>query len=95
MTAEFDQTEDLSHTPQSESESFLEPRTIPKNWDVSAFVSHATASRNGNTEQPTESTNPVETNPVEDSDSDAPFDPFPQPRTIPGKWDVSDMVSDS
>lgn len=90
MTTEFEKSGELSQKPGSES--FLEPRTIPKKWDVSAFVSHSTPSRDGNTDQPTESTNPVEANTVEDSGSDATLDPFPQPRTIPGKWDVSDLV---
>jgi len=93
MTTESEKNGEGFH--KSQSESFLEPRTIPKNWDVSAFVSHSTPSRKGNTDQPAESTNPVETNTVEDSGSDAVFDPFPQPRTIPGKWDVSDLVSGS
>ena len=93
MTTELEKNGEGSH--KSQSESFLEPRTIPKNWDVSAFVSHSTPARNENTEQPAESTNPVETNPVEDSGSDSVFDPFPQPRTIPGNWDVSEMVSGS
>jgi hypothetical protein len=93
MTTELEKNGEGSHKPQSES--FLEPRTIPKNWDVSAFVSHLAQSRNENIEQPAESTNPVETNTVEDSGSDSVFDPFPQPRTIPGNWDVSEMVSGS
>jgi hypothetical protein len=90
MTTEFEKSGEQSHKPQSDS--FLEPRTIPKKWDVSAFVSHLTSSQKQNADQPDESANPVETDTVEDSGSDVVLDPFPQPRTIPGKWDVSDLV---
>lgn len=90
MTTEFEKSGEQDHNPQSES--FLEPRTIPKKWDVSAFVSHSTPSQNGNTDQSTDAANPVEANIVEESGSDTTLDPFPQPRTIPGKWDVSDLV---
>lgn len=90
MTTEIDKSEEQSHKPQSET--FLEPRTIPKKWDVSAFISHLTPSRKENADQPAESAKPVETYIVEDDESDITLDPFPQPRTIPGKWDVSDLV---
>jgi hypothetical protein len=90
MTTEFEKSGEQSHKPQSDS--FLEPRTIPKKWDVSAFVSHLTSSRKENADQPDESANPVEIDTVEDDESDVALDPFPQPRTIPGKWDVSDLV---
>ncbi len=90
MTTEFENSGEQSHKPQSES--FLEPRTIPKKWDVSAFISHLTPDRKENADQPAESANPVETHTVEDDGSDVALDPFPQPRTIPGKWDVSDLV---
>jgi hypothetical protein len=90
MTTEFEKSGEQAHKPQSES--FFEPRTIPKKWDVSAFVSHSTPSREGNTDQPKESIDPVEANIVEDSESESTLDSFPQPRTIPGKWDVSDLV---
>ncbi len=90
MTTEFEKSGEQSHKPQSDS--FLEPRTIPKKWDVSAFVSHLASSQKENADQPDESANPVDTYTVEDSGSDVAVDPFPQPRTIPGKWDVSDLV---
>jgi hypothetical protein len=90
MTTEFEKSGEQSHSPQSES--FLEPRTIPKKWDVSAFVSHLTPSRKENADQSEESTKPVETYTIEGDESDVTLDPFPQPRTIPGKWDVSNLV---
>jgi hypothetical protein len=90
MTTNFEKSGEQSHKPQSES--FFEPRTIPKKWDVSAFESHTTPSQHGNTDQPIESADLVEANTVEDSGSDVTLDPFPQPRTIPGKWDVSDLI---
>lgn len=90
MTTENEKSGEQSHNPQSES--FLEPRTIPKKWDVTAIVSHLTPSLKEDADQPDESANPVETYTVEDDESDVTLDPFPQPRTIPGKWDISDLV---
>lgn len=74
-----------------ESGSFYEPRTIPKKWDVSAFVSHGKPAREGTEEVPSE---PAELTPpdfAEDESSKTSPAPFPQPRTIPGNWDVSGM----
>ncbi len=90
MTTEFEKSGEQSHKPQSESS--LEPRTIPKKWDVSAFVSRLALSQKENADQSVEPIDPVETNTLEDGGSDPLFDPFPQPRTIPGNWDVSDLV---
>ena len=71
--------------------SFYEPRTIPKKWDVSAFVSHGTKAGKGNAEQPAEPMNQPESElPDEDIATRNP-EPFPQPRTVPGKWDVSNL----
>jgi hypothetical protein len=71
--------------------SFYEPRTIPKKWDVSAFVSHSTSAGKGKAEQPAEPINQPESElPDEESATRNP-DPFPQPRTVPGKWDVSEL----
>lgn len=89
MTTEFEKSEEQAHDPQSES--FLEPRTIPKKWDVSAFDSYSTPSRNGNSAESTDSTDPDETYTTEVG-PDSVLDPFPQPRTVPGNWDVSDLV---
>jgi hypothetical protein len=71
--------------------SFYEPRTIPKKWDVSAFVSRTTSASNGTDEQPTESIEQPGAECTEDEGANWNPDPFPQPRTIPGKWDVSEM----
>ena len=78
--------------PQSSSDSFLEPRTIPKNWDVSAFESQETPSREDSADQVEESDSSPKTDNYEGEGTDTAFDPFPQPRTIPGQWDVSDLV---
>jgi hypothetical protein len=78
--------------PQQKSESFMEPRTIPKNWDVSAFESPETTSRDDSHEQPQESDAAEGTGSAEGDETKATFDPFPQPRTIPGNWEVSDLV---
>jgi hypothetical protein len=86
MKTEYDQA------PNKSADSFMEPRTIPKLWDVSAFNEHSIPSRNGNADQPVESSNLDSSNRFEDCDTDSKFDPFPQPRTIPGNWDVSDLV---
>jgi hypothetical protein len=90
MTTEFEKSGEPAH--ESQSESFFEPRTIPKKWDVSAFDSHLTPSRNGNPDQTSETTDPDDTYTVEESESEAVLDPFPQPRTVPGNWDVSDLT---
>ena len=72
--------------------SFFEPRTIPKKWDVSAFVSRGTTDdAKGKAEQPAESIEQPEADSPEDESTNWNPDPFPQPRTIPGNWDVSDM----
>ncbi len=83
--------DDRERSQETSAGSFYEPRTIPKKWDVSAFVSRGTTSGKDNAEQPAESLDQPETdNPEEDSATRNP-DPFPQPRTVPGKWDVSDL----
>jgi hypothetical protein len=73
------------------SESFFEPRTIPKKWDVSAFVSRANTDSKGAEEAPAEPVEQPDPETTEDEGTSWKPDPFPQPRTIPGKWDVSDM----
>ena len=83
---------DGSRDPQASSDSFMEPRTIPKNWDVSAFESTDPATSGGSPEQPEETTSAENDKPNEGEGTSATFDPFPQPRTVPGQWDVSDLV---
>jgi hypothetical protein len=76
---------------ETSSGSFDEPRTIPKKWDVSAFVSRETSARKGAEDQPAEPNNPQNSGIEDDQQSDWRPNPFPQPRTIPGNWDVSGM----
>ena len=90
MTSKFDMSAD--HDPNPTPDSFTEPRTIPEQWDVSAFITPSTPVQNGSTDQPAESTHLASNNPVGDGETDSTFDPFPEPRTIPGNWDVSDLV---
>ena len=78
--------------PQPSSESFMEPRTIPKKWDVSAFKSPETSSRSGSAGQSGESDTPESADTYEGDETEATLDPFPQPRTVPGNWDVSDLI---
>jgi hypothetical protein len=83
---------DSSQDPQETSTgSFYEPRTIPKKWDVSAFVSRGISASKGAAEQPIEPINPPESENEDDQQSNWNPNPFPQPRTIPGNWDVSGM----
>ena len=86
-----DNNKSPQETRSTGSGSFFEPRTIPEKWDVSAFDSHAKPAQNSTEPQSEES---VE-QPQPDSDKDETNtwnpEPFPQPRTIPGNWDVSDM----
>ena len=89
MKPEKEERREESH--ETSTGSFYEPRTIPKKWDVSAFVSHATTAGKGNAEQPAEQLNQPESElPDEESATRNP-EPFPQPRTVPGKWDVSEL----
>ncbi|HUV28261.1 MAG TPA: hypothetical protein VMW34_12945 [Anaerolineales bacterium] len=89
MSPEIENHQDLSQ--KAGADSFYEPRTIPKKWDVSAFVSRGTPAVQGNTGQPTEPVDQSESKGLEDDTANWNPDPFPQPRTIPGKWDVSDL----
>jgi hypothetical protein len=78
--------------PRPSSDSFMEPRTIPKKWDVSAFESTDTSSRDGSTKPPSEPTTSDDTRTYDGEGSEATFEPFPKPRTVPGQWDVSDLI---
>ena len=78
--------------PQPSSDSFVEPRTIPKKWDVSAFKSPETASGDDSAGQTSEPDTHDSTDTYEGDGTEATFDPFPQPRTVPGNWDVSDLI---
>ena len=90
MTTNFEM--DGEQTPKPSSDPFMEPRTIPKNWDVSAFESPGTSSRDEPADKPDEPKAPDSTSIYEDDGAEANFDPFPQPRTGPGNWDVSDLI---
>lgn len=90
MTTEYEKNEE--YDPESRPEKFSKPRTIPSKWDVSAFQSQITASQNENLEQQSEEKQPVETADAEQDAPDWKPDPFPEPRTIPGKWDTSSLV---
>ena len=83
--------EDRDKSQETSTGSFYEPRTIPKKWDVSAFVSRGTTAGKEDAEQPAESLEQPETDNSEEDNANWKPDPFPQPRTVPGKWDVSDL----
>lgn len=78
--------------PQPSSESFMEPRTIPKKWDVSAFKLPETSSGSGSAGQSDESDTSESADTYEGDGMETTLDPFPQPRTVPGNWDVSDLI---
>ena len=83
--------ESTGYSSIAEAVKDVKPRTIPKKWDVSAFVSHSTSAGKEKAEQPAEPINQPESElPDEESATRNP-DPFPQPRTVPGKWDVSEL----
>ena len=71
--------------------SFFEPRTIPKKWNVSAFVSRGTSAGKEDAEPAEESVEQPESEETEEEISSGSPEPFPQPRTVPGKWDVSNL----
>ncbi len=86
------ENEERQEEPQETSTgSFYEPRTIPKKWDVSAFVSHSTKAGKEDAEPAEESIEQSESNEPEEDNSSCSPEPFPQPRTVPGKWDVSNL----
>lgn len=89
MNSEFDAKSNRS--PGTEPDSMEEPRTIPRHWDVSAFTSPGIPGRNGYNAQPVESAEQPESGDSEGDNSHWNPDPFPQPRTIPGKWYTSDL----
>ena len=89
MTTEHENNEEYG--PKSRPESFSKPRTIPSKWDVSAFRSQITTTQDNNLEQPSEENHPVESDDAEQAATDWKPDPFPEPRTIPGKWDTSSL----
>ena len=90
MTTKFEMDGAQPHQPSSES--FMEPRTIPKNWDVSAFETPETTSGDDSVDQPVEPEAPESAETYEGDETKVTFDPFPQPRTVPGNWEVSDLV---
>ena len=89
MTTENEMNEEYG--PKSRPEPFSKPRTIPTKWDVSAFPSQITAPKDKNLEQSSEEKPPDESDDAEQEVSDWKTDPFPEPRTIPGKWDTSNL----
>lgn len=89
MTTEYEMNEEYG--PKSRPEPFSKPRTIPSKWDVSAFPSQITASQDNHLEQPSEDKHPVEDDDAEQAEPEWKPDPFPEPRTIPGKWDTSNL----
>jgi hypothetical protein len=89
MTTENEMYEE--YDPKSRPESFSKPRTIPSKWDVSAFSSQLTDSQDSSLEQQSEAQNTDETTDDEQVEHDWNPDPFPEPRTIPGKWDTSNL----
>lgn len=89
MTTDYEMNQEQD--PKSKPESFSKPRTIPSKWDVSAFLSQITTSQKDNLEQQTEVQQPIETAGTEQAAPDLKPDPFPEPRTIPGNWDISSL----
>lgn len=67
--------------------SFKEPRTIPEKWDVSGFTSSRNPNLNGAADSPEGQVDQVINDSQESSTSCCP-ESFPQPRTIPGNWDI-------
>lgn len=78
--------------PQISSESFMEPRTIPKNWDVSTFDLPVTSSTASSGNSAGEQETKAAAGSYDSDGTNTAFDPFPQPRTVPGNWDVSNLM---
>lgn len=75
----------------SDSASFNEPRTIPEKWDVSAFIPSKNPNPNGAADSPADTADQVINDNQESSSNSRYRESFPEPRTIPGKWDISGL----
>lgn len=82
---------DNEKDPKSQPDSFSKPRTIPSNWDVSAFSLQVNSSHDHGFEEPLESELPEESAAADETAQDWSPEPFPKPRTIPGNWDTSNL----
>jgi hypothetical protein len=89
MNPEFEEKHE--ETQETRPNSFGDPRTVPEKWDVSAFVPRRTSSTNDYQAEAPDSVEQSETESSEDQGTHRNPDPFPQPRTVPGKWDVSNL----
>lgn len=89
MNPEFnDQHEE---TQLTDTVSFNELRTIPENWDVSAFVPNKNPNPNGAADSPAEAADQISKDDQDSGSTSWCPESFPQPRTIPGKWDISGL----
>jgi hypothetical protein len=68
--------------PMWHPETFSEPRTVPKKWDVSALQPPPLPPYQGGSGGILRQPNDSEYHP----------DPFPEPRTFPTQWDVSELT---
>ena len=97
---------DNPNTPMWHPETFSEPRTVPKNWDVSALLPPYQGG-------PGDLLPPYQGGPggilggsgpllppyqggsggiLQSNDPEYHPDPFPEPRTFPTQWDVSELT---
>ena len=80
-------------------DQFAEPRGMSMGWDFSNLPTNSGSKTNGkdqvefrprgDTQTPDE-LNPTETRSGPHTEVD--FDPFPEPRTVPTNWNVSDLL---
>jgi hypothetical protein len=89
MNTEFDK--DVKYDPKPQPDSFKKPRTIPSNWDVSAFSTQIPETQKNGIEQQSDGQQVDEPEEGQQSSEEWNPEPFPEPRTIPGKWDTSNL----
>jgi hypothetical protein len=73
---------------------FSQPRTFPGKWDLSAYQTTDPRSKDGHrSENPgslDERDSASAASPAEDGSDWLP-EPFPEPRTFPSRWDMSEL----
>lgn len=75
-------------------EPSLQPKTYPGKWDLSAFQIPDPRSVNGHLDENPGSLverDSVTAAPHQEDDSNWQPEPFPEPRTFPSRWDMSEL----
>lgn len=97
MTAESSKKNQSNY--ESRFDQFSEPRGMSMGWDFSNLPTNSGSKTNGKDQvefrprgdtQTSDESNPTETR--SGPHTEVYFDPFPEPRTVPTNWNVSDLL---